>query len=77
MSEKSLESFMKGDMPIQSSTLRNHNLRNFMLQPVSVKPILYFTAWYEKKHNVKLGADPAELTKLVAAFKTLQDALSL
>ncbi|MCJ1360343.1 MAG: hypothetical protein MMC33_010348 [Icmadophila ericetorum] len=38
---------------------------------------LSFNAWYEKKHNVKLGADPAELTKLVAAFKTLQDALSL
>jgi hypothetical protein len=38
---------------------------------------LSFTAWYEKKHNVKLGADPAELTKLVAAFRTLQDALSL
>ena len=30
----------------------------------------------EKKHNVKLGADPAELTKLMAAFKTIQDALS-
>ena len=38
---------------------------------------LSFTAWYEKKHNLKLGADPAELTKLMAAFKTIQDALSL
>jgi hypothetical protein len=38
---------------------------------------LSFTTWYEKKHNVKLGADPAELTKLMAAFKTIQDALSL
>lgn len=38
---------------------------------------LSFTAWYEKKHNVKLGADPAELTKLMAALKTFQDALSL
>jgi hypothetical protein len=38
---------------------------------------LSFTAWYEKKHNLKLGADPAELTKMMAAFKTLQDALSL
>ena len=38
---------------------------------------LSFTAWYEKKCNVKLGADPAELTKLMAAFKTIQDALSL
>ena len=36
-----------------------------------------FTAWYEKKHNLKLGADPAELTKLMSAFKTIQDALSL
>jgi len=38
---------------------------------------LSFTAWYETKHNVKLGADPAELTKLMTAFKTIQDALSL
>ncbi|KFY03277.1 hypothetical protein V490_00233 [Pseudogymnoascus sp. VKM F-3557] len=38
---------------------------------------LSFTAWYEKRHNLKLGADPAELTKLMAAFKTIQDALSL
>ena len=38
---------------------------------------LLVTAWYEKKHNVKLGADLAELTKLMAAFKTIQDALSL
>ncbi|KAG4415545.1 hypothetical protein IFR04_011309 [Cadophora malorum] len=38
---------------------------------------LSFTAWYEKKHNLKLGADPAELTKLMAAFKTIQDALSI
>ena len=38
---------------------------------------LSVTAWYEKKHNLKLGADPAELTKLMAAFKTIQDALSL
>jgi hypothetical protein len=32
---------------------------------------LSFTAWYETKHNVKLGADPAELTKLMTAFKTI------
>jgi hypothetical protein len=38
---------------------------------------LSFIAWYEKKHNLKLGADPTELTKLMAAFKTIQDALSL
>jgi hypothetical protein len=38
---------------------------------------LSFTAWYETKHNVKLGADPAELTKLMTTFKTIQDALSL
>jgi hypothetical protein len=38
---------------------------------------LSFTAWYKTKHNVKLGADPAELTKLMTAFKTIQDALSL
>jgi hypothetical protein len=38
---------------------------------------LSVAAWYEKKHNLKLGADPAELTKLMAAFKTIQDALSL
>lgn len=38
---------------------------------------LSFTAWYEKKHNVKLGADSAELTKLMATFKTIQDTLSL
>jgi hypothetical protein len=38
---------------------------------------LSFTAWYKKKHNVKLGTDPAELTKLMATFKTIQDALSL
>lgn len=38
---------------------------------------LSFTARYKTKHNVKLGADPAELTKLMTAFKTIQDALSL
>jgi hypothetical protein len=38
---------------------------------------LSFTTWYEKKHNIKLGTDPIELTKLMAAFKTIQDALSL
>jgi len=38
---------------------------------------LSFTAWYEKKHNVKLGTDPTELTKLMATFKTIQDAISL
>ena len=32
---------------------------------------LSFTAWYETKHNVKLGADPIELTKLMTAFKTI------
>jgi hypothetical protein len=26
---------------------------------------LSFTAWYEKKHNLTLDADPAELTKLI------------
>jgi hypothetical protein len=38
---------------------------------------LSFTTWYKKKYNVKLGADPVELTKLMAAFKIIQDALSL
>ena len=38
---------------------------------------LSFTAWYERKHNLKLGADPVELTKMMAAFKTIQDTLSL
>jgi hypothetical protein len=38
---------------------------------------LSFITWYEEKHNVKLGADPAKLTKLMTAFKTIQDALSL
>ena len=38
---------------------------------------LSFTAWYKKKHNLKLGADPAELAKLIAVFKTIQDTLSL
>lgn len=32
---------------------------------------------FRQKHNVKLGADPVELTKLMVAFKTIQDALSL
>jgi hypothetical protein len=32
---------------------------------------LSFTTWYKKKHNLKLGADPIKLIKLIAAFKTI------
>ena len=38
---------------------------------------LSFTAQYKTKHNIKLGTDPVELTKLITMFKTIQDALSL
>jgi hypothetical protein len=48
-----------------------------MGQAFDLSSFLSFTTWYETKHNVKLGADPVELTKLITAFKTIQDALSL
>jgi hypothetical protein len=35
------------------------------------------TTSYKKKHTVKLGTDSAELTKLMAAFETIQDVISL
>lgn len=36
-----------------------------------------FAETFRQKRNVKLGADPVELTKLMIAFKTIQDILSL
>lgn len=52
-------------------------MQAFMVLQFDPTSFLSFTTWYEKKHNAKLDADPAELTKLMAAFKTIQDALSL
>jgi hypothetical protein len=46
-------------------------------QVFDLSSFLSFTAWYKTKYNIKLGTDPAELTKLITIFKTIQDALSL
>ena len=46
-------------------------------QVFDLSSFLSFTAWYETKYNIKLDADPAELTKLITAFKTIQNALSI
>jgi hypothetical protein len=48
----------------------------------SIRPAFFcFTAWYEEKHYEKLGADTgadtAELTTLMTAFKTIQETLNL